>query len=99
MIVMLVLLMEGIYEMRLSFLKIGKGVQAILSVCLSNLIGCNVDITDEGIYDVHRSNGLRLHDIRTKFYDDRFRNLSNITDIIATISEAVMLVLLIEGIC
>jgi hypothetical protein len=29
-----------------SFIKIGTGVQAILSFCLSNLKGCNVGITD-----------------------------------------------------
>jgi hypothetical protein len=42
--------------------------------------------------------GLRCRDIRTKFHDDRFRHLSNITVITATIWEAVMLVLLNEGI-
>jgi hypothetical protein len=29
-----------------SFMKIGKGIQAILRFCLRNLIGCNVGITD-----------------------------------------------------
>jgi uncharacterized protein YraI len=29
-----------------SFMKIRKGVQAILRFCLSYLKGCNVDITD-----------------------------------------------------
>jgi hypothetical protein len=79
-----------------SFMKIGKGVQAILRFCLSNLKGCNVGIIDEGTYDIHRRNGLRWLDIRTKFYDDRFRHLSNIMDITAAISATVMLVLLIE---
>jgi hypothetical protein len=83
----------------LSFIKIDKGIQAILKFCLSNLNDCNVGITDEEIYDVHRSNGLRWHDIRTKFYDDRLRHLSNIMEITATISEVVMLVLLTEVIC
>jgi hypothetical protein len=41
-------------------------------------------------------NGLRSHDIRTKFREDRFRDLSNITVITATIWGAVMLVLVIE---
>jgi hypothetical protein len=51
-----------------------------------------------GIYEVCRLNGLRRHDMHTKFHDDRFRHLSNITVITATIREAVMLVLLIERI-
>jgi hypothetical protein len=28
------------------FIKIGTGIQAILSFCLGNLRGCRVDITD-----------------------------------------------------
>jgi hypothetical protein len=53
-----------------------------------------------GIYEVRRWNWLRWHDIHihTKFHDDRFRLLSNITVITAIIWEAVMLALLIEGI-
>jgi hypothetical protein len=51
-----------------------------------------------GIYNVHRWTGLRWHDIRTNFHDDRFSDLINITVITATILEAVLLVLLIEGI-
>jgi hypothetical protein len=35
--------------------------------------------------------------MRTKFQDDQFRHLSNITVITATVREAVILVLLIEG--
>jgi hypothetical protein len=38
-----------------------------------------------GIYELSRLNGLRWHDIHTKFHDDRFRNLSNITVITTTI--------------
>jgi hypothetical protein len=30
----------------LGFMKIGVGIQAILGVCLRNLRGCNVGITD-----------------------------------------------------
>jgi hypothetical protein len=41
---------------------------------------------------------LRWYNIRTKFHDDRFRHLSNITVITVTIRDTVMLVLLIEGI-
>jgi hypothetical protein len=52
----------------------------------------------EEIYEVCRWNRLSWLDIRTKFHDDRFRNLSNITTNTATIWEAVMLVLQIEGI-
>jgi hypothetical protein len=50
-----------------------------------------------GIYEVHRWSGLRCHDTHTKFDDDRFRHLSTITVITATIWEAVILVLLIEA--
>jgi hypothetical protein len=39
----------------------------------------------EGIYKVPHWKGLRWHDIHTKFHGDCFRNLSNITAIIATI--------------
>jgi hypothetical protein len=28
------------------FMKTGKGIEEILMICLSNLKGCNVDITD-----------------------------------------------------
>jgi hypothetical protein len=38
------------------------------------------------------------HDICTKFHDDQFRHLSNITVITATICKSVMLVSLIKGI-
>jgi hypothetical protein len=50
------------------------------------------------IYDVRRLNGLRWHDILTKFRDVLYRHLNNITDITTTIWEAVILVLLTEGI-
>jgi hypothetical protein len=57
MAVILVLVMDGTYEVRLemgsggmmyirSLMKTGTGVQAILRFCLSNLNGCNVGITD-----------------------------------------------------
>jgi hypothetical protein len=52
----------------------------------------------EGIYGVRRWNGLRWHDVRTKFRYDRLRQLTNITVIFITIYESVKLVLLIEGI-
>jgi hypothetical protein len=39
----------------------------------------------EGIYEECRLNGLRWYDMCTKFHDDRFRNLSNIMVIAATI--------------
>jgi hypothetical protein len=29
-----------------SFMKLGKGFQGIIRVCLSNMRGCNVGITD-----------------------------------------------------
>jgi hypothetical protein len=44
-------------------------------------------------YKVYRWNGLRWYDIGTKFHDNKFRHLSNITVIITKIWEDVMLVL------
>jgi hypothetical protein len=48
-----------------------------------------------GIYTARRWNGLRGHDISSKFHGNRFRHLSNITVITATNWEAVILILLI----
>jgi hypothetical protein len=53
----LVLMTEGIYEVRLeiascgiicisSFMKTGIDIQAIFRFCLSNLRGCNIGVTD-----------------------------------------------------
>jgi hypothetical protein len=69
------------------FMNIGSGFQAILRFCLRNLKGCNVGITDRGIYEVRRCGGLRWVDMRTKFHDDRSRHLrvSNIMVIKETI--------------
>jgi hypothetical protein len=39
-----------------------------------------------------------MHNVGIKFLDDRFRHLRTITAVIASISEFIMLVLLIEGI-
>jgi hypothetical protein len=41
-----------------SFMKTGTEVQAILRICLTNLKGCNLGVSD-GIYDVRRSDSLR----------------------------------------
>jgi hypothetical protein len=49
------------------------------------------------IYEARRWDGLRWHDIHTKFHDDLFRNSSNIKGI-TLILEAVVSVLLIERI-
>jgi hypothetical protein len=53
-----------------------------------------------GIYDMRRWDGFMRHDtlVRTKFHEDWFRHLSNITVITSKIWEAVMSVLLIEEI-
>jgi hypothetical protein len=66
-------------------MKIGKGVQAILNICVSSLRNNNVGIIDEGIYEVPHSYGFRWHEIHIKFYDDRFRHSDNIKVIAATI--------------
>jgi hypothetical protein len=50
------------------------------------------------IYEVSYWDGLKWHDIHTKFHKDWFKHSSNIKVIISTISEASMLVLLMGGI-
>jgi hypothetical protein len=42
--------------------------------------------------------GICTHDMHTKFPEDRFRHLRDIKVIISTVSEGVVLVLLMEGI-
>jgi hypothetical protein len=46
-----------------SFMKIGTGVQAILTFCFSNLMGCNVGITDEKFmnYSVELGLGVMIY--------------------------------------
>jgi hypothetical protein len=44
----------------------------------------------EGIYEVRRSDGLGWHDIYTKFHDDRFRHLSDLTVINSLPTSAVV---------
>jgi hypothetical protein len=52
-----------------SLVKTDIDVQAILRFDLSSLKGCNVGITDGGLYELSRGNSLRCHDIhvRTSF--------------------------------
>jgi hypothetical protein len=49
------------------------------------------------MYKARHWNELRWHDISTNFHDDQFKHISNIKVNTTTISEVVMLVLLIEG--
>jgi hypothetical protein len=72
----------------------------MMHFCLSYLKGCNIGVIDGRTYEMHHSNGLRGQDtsIHTKYHDYRFRHLSNIKAITATILEAITLVLLIEEI-
>jgi hypothetical protein len=49
-----------------------------------------------GEYDIRRENGLRSHDICTKFLHEHLKQLSNITVNIATISEEVMILMIEE---
>jgi hypothetical protein len=44
-----------------------------VEVCLRNLRGCNVGITEKGIYEIGRFDGLRWHDILIKIHVDLFR--------------------------
>jgi hypothetical protein len=82
-----------------SFMTIGSGIWVILGVLpQQNLRGYSVVITDERDLWCTPLKWIMWHDIRTKFNADRFRHLSIITVITATIWVVVMLVLLIERI-
>jgi hypothetical protein len=76
-----------------SFMNIGLGVQEILRVFSEIWNAVMLVLLIREIYEVCRWRAFRWHDKLTKFRDDRFKHLSNIT---ATISETWMLVLLIE---
>jgi hypothetical protein len=51
-------------------MKIDIAIQAILRFCLRNLRVCNVGITDAGIYELRRFDGLTCPDIRIIFHED-----------------------------
>jgi hypothetical protein len=57
-----------------SFMKISRGLQAILRFCLSNFKGCNVGIIDGWIDEVRCLHGFTCHDIRNNFPEDWFRH-------------------------
>jgi hypothetical protein len=57
------------------------------------MTGGRVGIID-GTYEERRWDGLRIHDIDTAFYDDRFRHSSNIKGTISTTWRGAVLVLL-----
>jgi hypothetical protein len=81
------------------FMKIGKGVQAIIRFCFKKFRDCDVGITvGRDLWNAPFK--WTQHNIRvyTKIHDDRFRHLTNVTVISATILESVILVLLVEGI-
>jgi hypothetical protein len=80
------------------FMKTGSGVEAILRFSSASWkIGMLVFLTGE-ICEMRCWNRLRWHDKHTKLHDDWFRHWSDIKINIATIWEAVILILLIEGI-
>jgi hypothetical protein len=81
-----------------SFLQSIMGFQAILKFCLSSLKGCEVVIIDGRDLWSKQLKWAQVAWYSTKFHDDRFRHLSNIRVIIATIWETVMLVLPINWI-
>jgi hypothetical protein len=60
-----------------TFMKIGIGIQTIFKFCLSNLKVCGVGL--------RRCNEFGLHKVHDKFHDDRFRYLSIIMVITATV--------------
>jgi hypothetical protein len=81
-----------------SLMTIGSGIRVILKVLYKKFEAMALVLLTREFYDVCHWNGVRGQDIYTKFNDDRFRHLSVITVITATILEVVMLVLPIEGI-
>jgi hypothetical protein len=64
-----------------------------------NLRSCSVGTSDEMDFLIFRWHGSRWHDIYTKSFDDQFRYSSNNKGVTTTIWEAVMLVLMMKGIC
>jgi hypothetical protein len=50
------------------------------------------------IYEVHHCDGLRWHDMHTKFHEGLFGHSDNIKVITSTISEAIVLVLVVRTI-
>jgi hypothetical protein len=77
-----------------SLMTIGSDIRVTLIIWENRVL----ELLMRGICDVQCWNGLSWNDINTKLNDDLFRNLSIITVITATIWEAVIFVLLIEGI-
>jgi hypothetical protein len=68
-----------------TFVKIFRRSTNVVEICLKNLKDCNVGITEKGIYEVGRFDGLRWHDIHTKIHVDLFRLSSKIKLIITKI--------------
>jgi hypothetical protein len=64
---------------------------------MNNLRGCSVGIMDWKIYEVRLWDDLKWHDTHTTFYDDRFRNSTNIKFTASVILEVAVLVLLMGG--
>jgi hypothetical protein len=81
----------------ISFMTIGSAIQVIL-----RLLPTTTTIWETavlillmgGIYEISHWNGLRWHDIHTKFHNDQFRHSSDIKVITSTIWEDAVLVLL-----
>jgi hypothetical protein len=69
-----------------SFMKIGGGVEGILRFCLRNLKSCNAGITDERDLSISPLIWAQVARCTYQIHADRFRYLSNVTGITATIS-------------
>jgi uncharacterized membrane protein YvlD (DUF360 family) len=73
-------------------------------VCMSNKVKYTILETAMSvllmgaIYELHKWDGLRWHNIHTKFHNDRFKHSSNIKGIASIIWEAIVLALLMSGI-
>jgi hypothetical protein len=61
-----------------NIMNIDIGIQAILRIHLRDLRGFNVDITDERIFDVRRSDGFMSPDKHTNYHEDSYGRPSRI---------------------
>jgi hypothetical protein len=51
-------------------MKIGAGIQTTVRFCFRHMRVCTVGITDGGIFELRRFDGLRCLDICIKFHED-----------------------------
>jgi hypothetical protein len=75
----------------LSFMNIGSGIQVILSLLPRQLEWLECWYHWWGINEVSHWDGLRSHDVHTKFHDDRFRHSGYVKLITSVVRGAAVL--------